>query len=691
MKLKKTIVCFIALMLALFYCSVTVSADDGMNYILDNDGKTHLPTPLTYSVDCFTNDFGSNGALRDATDICIAKDGSVYVADTGNNRIVKLDANLNYLASYAYNNSFNSPKGIFVDDDGDMYISDTGNERIVHLDKNGGFIEKFVKPKSDLLDKNMDFQIGRIGISKKGYIYTIRGQYFMEIDSHNEFKGFVGTNRVGFSLKSMLIRAFASKEQKEKMVTEQPNSYNSFTIGNDGLIYATLSGDVKTAQIQVINMVEKNIYPLSFYGETVFNSGTGKVNYPQFKDIAVSDGTLIFALEHYSKCVYVYDKNGQLITVFGGEGNVKGRFGTPIAIDVSSSGEVYVLDKEAGAIHRFSPTTFMKSVYGALKCYDGGNYDESLELWSKVLDTDSNYTVANKGIGNCYYKYEKYSKAMEYYRIADDTAGYGKAFSDYRHDTFRKHFVLVVIISVVIFSAVLALCAVLKKRSDKMLVGYFSAGGIVNRTPIGMFNHIMLTLCHPLDSIDILKAEVKKKRSYLAVPLLLALCVIVNYTSVFYTHYSLSSKRPENADFLIEAAIVILPFLSFTVATYFMSSIMNGESKFSEQITAYSYALVPYIILKPIISLLSLILSSGEVGFYNFLQIIALGWTLILIFTAIKRLNDYSLWTAIAVTLLALLMVVIMWALILLIASLTIQTGSFFTGIFEEFSMEYLS
>ncbi len=690
--MKKLLSALLCVILLCAFLTVPASAAGNMDYILDTDGTTHLPTPLTHRVEGFISELSEKvGALSEPSDLYIGADDCIYIADTGNNRIVKLDKNGKFQKSFTDGGKLNGPKGVYVDKDGDLFISDTMNERIVHLDKNGKFIEEFTKPESNLLDSDMDFQIGRIAISKQGYLYTIRGQYFMEIDAENEFKGFVGTNKVGFSLKALFIRMFASKEQKAQLLNAEPPSYNSFDIGDDGLVYATLGGDAKSGQIQIINMVEKNIYPVSPYGEVLFNEHTGGLNHPQFIDIAVGDGALIYALEQYSKCVYVYDKTGQLITVFGGEGTVKGRFQTPQAVDINSKGEIFVLDKQTGAVHHFAPTLFMQDVTKAIKLYDGGQYTESAELWQKVLDTDANYTVANSSLADCLYKFGDYKAAMELYRQAEDTSGYGEAFSEYRHTIFRQYFFIIVATIAVLVTVLLLCCMVLKRSADKTLSAYFSANGIINRTPMSIPKHILLTLVHPLDSIDILKAQRKKKTAWLAVPIFLVAAILVNYTYIFYSHYSLGSKQPEDANILLEAALVLVPFMSFTVAAYFMSSIMSGESKFKEQLLCYCYALVPYIILKPLIGALSNILCYNERGLYSLLTTAALGWTLILIFVSLKRLNDYTFGKAVGVTVLALVMVVIMWAVVLLLASLTIQTGSFFSGIFEEFAMKYLS
>ena len=63
--------------------------------------------------------------------------GKIYVADTGNNRIVRMDdiTGTNWTAfAPTGSNQFTSPAGIFVDRGGKIYVSDTGNNQIVLID-----------------------------------------------------------------------------------------------------------------------------------------------------------------------------------------------------------------------------------------------------------------------------------------------------------------------------------------------------------------------------------------------------------------------------------------------------------------------------------------------------------------------------------------------------------------------------
>lgn len=332
-----------------------------MDYVLDTDGKTRIPTPVTHQIETVVGYLGpQGGSLNKPSDLYIDSQDNVYIADTGNNRVVQLDKDGRFVRSYTDAGRLNAPEGVYVDEDGDVYVGDTQNERIVHLDPGDGFIEEFVKPQSDMLEESMDFQVGRLGISPQGYIYLIKGQHFMTIDAENAFKGYVGANELGFSLTRILIRMFASREQQSKLLKEEPPAYNSFDIGDDGMVYATTVEGKTSGQIRKINAVGKNIFPEKAYGETYFNEHTNVYNNPRFIDVAVGAGGLVYVLEGYSSQVYAYDPEGNLLAVFGGEGKVKGRVPGAQGAGCEQRGGCV----RAGRGHRLYPPVRPHRLYG---------------------------------------------------------------------------------------------------------------------------------------------------------------------------------------------------------------------------------------------------------------------------------------------------------------------------------------
>lgn len=85
------------------------------------------------------------------TDIAVASDGSIYVADGyGNARVVKFAANGEYLFEWGGRGDgpgrFNLPHGIAIDARGNVYVADRGNGRIQVFDGEGGFLRQISGP-----------------------------------------------------------------------------------------------------------------------------------------------------------------------------------------------------------------------------------------------------------------------------------------------------------------------------------------------------------------------------------------------------------------------------------------------------------------------------------------------------------------------------------------------------------------
>ena len=58
--------------------------------------------------------------------------GNVYVADTGNNRIVRLAVGESAAVVLPFE-GLSAPGGVAVDGSGNVYVADTGNNRILKL------------------------------------------------------------------------------------------------------------------------------------------------------------------------------------------------------------------------------------------------------------------------------------------------------------------------------------------------------------------------------------------------------------------------------------------------------------------------------------------------------------------------------------------------------------------------------
>jgi RHS repeat-associated protein len=88
----------------------------------------------------------AEGQLKKPAGIAVDREGHVWVADTGNNRIEEFSASGTFMKAYGKegtgNLQFKEPKGIAIDEQGYIFVADTGNSRIEELRPSGEYLGK---------------------------------------------------------------------------------------------------------------------------------------------------------------------------------------------------------------------------------------------------------------------------------------------------------------------------------------------------------------------------------------------------------------------------------------------------------------------------------------------------------------------------------------------------------------------
>ena len=140
---------------------------------------------------------------------------------------------------------------------------------------------------------------------------------------------------------------------------------------------------------------------------------------------------------------------------------------------------------------------------------------------------------------------------------------------------------------------------------------------------------------------------------------------------------------------MLDFAIAFLPLLTWVVSAYAITAIVVGECSITELLTASAYCLTPIIVLKPLLGVLSLILTSGEADIFNGLCMLMYAWTIILLIFTLKHLNDYSLLKTVAVVFISIVAMLIIWGVIILMFTLFAQVVSFIKDLVHEFQLKY--
>lgn len=126
------------------------TATDGSIYIADtgNHRIVHLSND-----GAVLGQWGSEGVepgqFNQPWDIAVDQTGNVYVADTWNYRVQKFTGSGTFITTWGFNGlaespeAFYGPRGIAIDGQGNVLLTDTGNKRVVVFSPDGEFIEEF--------------------------------------------------------------------------------------------------------------------------------------------------------------------------------------------------------------------------------------------------------------------------------------------------------------------------------------------------------------------------------------------------------------------------------------------------------------------------------------------------------------------------------------------------------------------
>ena len=219
-------------------------------------------------------------------------------------------------------------------------------------------------------------------------------------------------------------------------------------------------GRIEQVMLNVLGNAVKYTPPGSTVQVSLFREGDQVV-------LTVEDNGIITVVDRITGLIYQYDQEGNLLCTFGGIGTVGGLFQIPVSIDHDSEGFLYVLDYNTGSITVFKPTHFIKLIHQAVTLHGEGRYAEALDYWQQALKIDSNYALAHQGVAKVMGKQENWEDALASYYLADDKVGYSEAFAEYRHETFRQHFVPIVLGIAVGALLLVKLLGFLKKKADQ--------------------------------------------------------------------------------------------------------------------------------------------------------------------------------------------------------------------------------
>jgi tetratricopeptide (TPR) repeat protein len=564
-----------------------------------------------------------------AEDMFITDEGVIYLADTGNGRIVKLEE-FNVVASYG-EGVLEGPTGLFVDDEGVMYVSDAEQNMIFILGPDGEVVNSFGRPVEPLFGLNREFLPRKVAVDARENLYIIsEGSVngIVQMNTNGNFIGYFGANTASMSLKMILQRMFLTEEQLEQFIRNEAASPSNLAIDHQSLVYTITGGIADGASIRRFTVAGNNIFPETFGS-------------PTFRDIEVSENGLVVAVDAEG-AIYEYDLNGTLLFVFVTFDSGDQRLGTlrnPMAIERYQD-RLYVLDKDKNAIVVYQETAFARRVHDGVRLYMDGFYREAKPHFEEILNDNGSFIMAYQAIADAYFKEGDYANALTAYRYAEDRDGYSEAFWELRNFVLQQR-LSQALIGLFALSIVFQVAGRFDRRYHWFDPVRAWFGSLRRIRLVDDFLFMFRFIKKPADSFYYIKTN---ERGSLRFAFIIYIWVIIvrvlslYVTGFIFSPFTTVSFIPIENEILITVGLIAL----WNVANYLVSTISDGEGRVRDVIIGTAYSLFPYALFVLPIALISNVLTLNEVFLYTFSLNLVWVWMVIILFIMVKEIHNYT-------------------------------------------------
>ena len=712
-KFNKILCTFCALLMVLTALTVTASAGSAyQTYVYDVYGDA-LYSPDAYTaISSIGSDYmGLELPIENPGDMVTDEAHNVYIADTGNNRIVVLDRyyKVNFTITTFSNDQgvpdkLTAPQGVFVSEANEKYgkliwVCDTGSNRIVVFDEDGNFQRIVEEPESSLFDQDSVYKPVAIAVDAYNRLYVVSSTTYQGIivmTDEGEFTGFIGAQAVSMSAWEIIWRRFQTKEQREASEQKVSTEFNNITINKGkGLVYVTtstieesaVSGAIKggdktgtNSPVKLLNANGSEIMRRNGFwmpaGEIDFSSrSTDEITgVSTIIDAAVGPEDTWSIIDEKRNRIYTYDFDGNLLFAFGDNGTMLGNLGSIEAVAYQGT-NMLVLDKTNDNITVFQRTEYGDILLSAIAAEATQDFDLAINLWTDVLKRNSNFDSAYVGIGQAMYRNKDYANSLTYFESAYDTTNWSNSYKEIRKEWMSTYFLLLLLIIVVVIvgiSLFFKWMAKINKRvatsGKKRTFGQEIAYGF----------HIIL---HPFDGFWDLKHE--KRGSVRGAIFFILLAIATFYYQAIGQGYLLDPFA-SLASVWAQIFGVLVPLFLFVLANWCLTTLFEGEGSFKDIFIACSYSLLPIPLLVVPVTIYSNFCITTETDIIGFISTFAFIWLGLLVFFGTMVTHDYSMGKNVITVLGTIVGMVFIMFLAVLFTTLVGKIVSLITNIVDE-------
>ena len=585
------------------------------------------------------------GELSSPEDMYVTADGVMYVADTGNSRILIYNTATGQKREIG-NDVLKSPTGVFVTDDNEIYVADFGNKMVYGFRDDGELFLEIGRPDSYLFSEQSTFEPRNVAVSSSKTIYVVGVGAFeglMLFNPQGEFQGYFGANPREITPLERMQEIILSRAQMETVLTRKPRPITNLTLKND-LVYTITMTPIRGFSSINDPATSNSIRRLNMAGQNILNTGGTRImDEANFIDIAVSKRGCIFAVSQ-SGVITEYDPNGEVVFSLGGKATSVERIGLftfPAAIDVDDKDFVYVLDKERGLAQVYYPTDFAKATHLAIEAFEEGNFTESLGIWEDLLKLNGMSKIAHNGLGKSLYSLGRYDEAMKEFEYTYNREEYSNAFWEVRNIWIMSNIATISGVVVVLVVILYVLSLVDKKtKVFTNLKNKLKPKGEPNRLWSDI-RYIKTVFMHPIDSMyDLKTGKHGSVKSATIMYIIAYVVVMANMLLSAFLFRGVNSFKYLTVEYLL--AMFFLPCALWVVGNYLISSINEGEGSFKNVYVCTAYSFAPVILLMPFVVVITYFCTFNDSFIIELSRTIIMGWTVIYFVLMVLEVHRFS-------------------------------------------------
>jgi sugar lactone lactonase YvrE len=331
-----------------YYYRVKATNAEGTSY---SDAHTLTTFSTLASPVSFDREFSWVGEgvdhLSRPTGVAVDPMGNVWVADTGNNRVVEFDSEGNFVTQFGSepdpehpNNPtvLDEPSGIVVNNSDEILVADRGNTRLVKFNNAGGFRGEWGVGAGEECCTHLLSAISGVTIgSEERYLVTDPRSGVL-----------YGFRPLANSHPEVLSGLFAAPSTPY-------GEQNSIAAGPNGAIWVTdrLRDQVNEQHLIEVHGQYTGVYQPAELSNAIGSPGSGPGQLDEPTGVALRPSGNLLVADTGNNRIEQFSPKGELLAEFGSSGSGEGEFNRPEGIATAPGGVEYVADTGNNRIEKW--------------------------------------------------------------------------------------------------------------------------------------------------------------------------------------------------------------------------------------------------------------------------------------------------------------------------------------------------